>query len=80
MTATLIETYGIEQDLRVQCGRMKIDDARGGQHVGTDYGVLVTHEPTGVSAYVNVGRSQHGNREIAIDMILSALTHPRFRP
>jgi hypothetical protein len=28
---------------------------------------------------VSIGRSQHTNREIAINMIEAAVTHPRFR-
>lgn len=52
----------------------------GGQHVGTGpSGVKVTHTPTGIVACVCIGRSQTTNREIAIDMIVSALTHQRFR-
>jgi len=69
-----------EAEIVIKVGKMKIDDTRGGQHVGVEYGVLVTHEPSGISAYVNAGRSQHINREIALDMIMSALTHPRYRP
>jgi protein subunit release factor A len=52
---------------------------RGGQHVGTETGIKVTHLPSGVEAVVNIGRSQFDNRNIAMDMILAALTHPRFR-
>ena len=52
----------------------------GGQHVGTGpAGIKVTHLPTGIEACVDIGRSQFINREIAMDMILAALTHPRFR-
>jgi len=54
-------------------------DQRGGQHAGTPSGVRVTHIPSGIMAYVNAGRSQHINRMIALDMILAAITHPRFR-
>ncbi len=54
-------------------------DPRGGQHVGGHSGVRATHEPTGIMAYVNCGRSQHINKMIAEDMILAALTHPKFR-
>lgn len=54
--------------------------SRGGQHVGTGpSGVRVTHIPSGIEACVDVGRSQYVNRLIAVDMIVSALTHPRFR-
>lgn len=52
---------------------------KGGQHVGTVNGIKATHEPSGIEAIVNIGRSQHTNREIAKDMILSAITHPRYR-
>ncbi len=52
----------------------------GGQHVGTGpSGIKVTHIPTGIEACVDIGKSQHTNRCIAIDMIESALTHPRFK-
>lgn len=50
----------------------------GGQHVGTGpCGVKATHIPTGIEACVGVGRSQHINRLIAVEMIEAALTHPR---
>jgi len=52
---------------------------QGGQQCGIVSGVKATHEPSGIEAIVNIGRSQHINREIAKDMILSAITHPRFR-
>ena len=53
---------------------------RGGQHVGTGpSGVRVTHIPSGIEACVEIGRSQHVNREIAINMIEAAITHPRYR-
>lgn len=65
----LIEVYPIEGM-----------DRRGGQQVGSGHsGVRITHLPSGTVAFVNVGRSQHRNKAIAEDMILSALTHPRFR-
>lgn len=52
----------------------------GGQQAGTPASAIrVTHVPTGIMAQVGTGRSQHRDREIAVDMILSALTHPRFR-
>lgn len=52
---------------------------RGGQHVGICPGVRVTHIPSGIAAYVENDRSQHINKMIAVDMILAAITHPRFR-
>lgn len=52
----------------------------GGQQVGTmPMGVEVRHKPTGLVARCQSDRSQHINRTIAMDMILAALTHPRFR-
>ena len=51
----------------------------GGQHVGTASGVKVTHLPTGLAAIANANRSQHRNRQIAIDMIVGGLTSPKFR-
>lgn len=54
--------------------------SRGGQHVGTSpSGVKVTHIPSGIEAFVEISRSQHTNREIAVNMIEAAVTHPRFR-
>lgn len=52
---------------------------RGGQHVGISSGVEIEHIPTGTVARVCTARSQHTNKTIAMDMILAALTHPRFR-
>lgn len=54
-------------------------DRRGGQQCGMGSGVRATHEPSGIMAYVNTGRSQHVNKMIADDMILAAITHPKFR-
>lgn len=54
-------------------------DARGGQTVGGHSGVRATHEPSGITVYVNIGGSQHINKMIAEDMILTAITHPKFR-
>lgn len=52
---------------------------KGGQQCGVPSGVRITHS-SGVTAYVDIGRSQHINKMIAEDMILAAITHPRFRP
>jgi protein subunit release factor A len=54
-------------------------DAGGGMMVGSDSGVKVTHIPTGIVAACEAGRNQMINREIAMDMIMAALTHPKFR-
>lgn len=51
----------------------------GGQHVGVESGVKVTHIPSGIEAIVNIGRSQNKNRTIAVNMIECAITHPDFR-
>ena len=51
----------------------------GGQYVGSASGVRATHIPSGIQAIVDIGRSQHSNKLIAEDMILSAITHPKFR-
>lgn len=50
----------------------------GGQQCGTQSGLKVTHLPSGTEAFVDGGRSQHRNKEIAMEMILAAITHPRF--
>lgn len=55
-------------------------EGRGGQHVGTGpSGVRITHLPSGITAFVDIGRSQFINRVIAHEMILAAITHPQFR-
>jgi len=54
--------------------------AVGGQHVGTGpSGIRVTHEPSGIQAFVDIGHSQHVNKMIAMEMLEAALTHPRYR-
>lgn len=48
---------------------------RGGQHVGTGpSGVKITHIPSGLVAISTEARSQHRNREVAMNMILGGLT------
>jgi peptide chain release factor 2 len=51
----------------------------GGQQVGVTTGVKVTHIPSGIVAFVNTNRSQHRNKNVAVDMILGALTSPHWR-
>lgn len=52
----------------------------GGQQVGPGpQGVKVTHEPTGITVTVDVDRSQHRNRMIALDALAGALTSPHLR-
>lgn len=51
----------------------------GGQHVGTySYPIRVTHEPTGLVAECGYERSQHKNKETAMEMIEWALVKMRF--
>ena len=64
------------EDLKVEAYRR---DPPGGQHVGTETGVTITHLPSGLSATCRTERSQHRNRSIAMDMILGGLTSPHFR-
>lgn len=52
----------------------------GGQHVGTRPGVKVTHIPTGLVAICETERSQHRNKQIALDMLMGGLTSPSYRP
>ena len=66
-------------DLKIEVWPIPGIHQRGGQHVGTFPGVRTTHLPSGVHAYVDIGRSQHINKLIAMDMILAAITHPKFR-
>lgn len=52
----------------------------GGQQVGTGpQGVKITHEPSGITVTVDVDRSQHRNRMIALDALVGALTSPHMR-
>jgi peptide chain release factor 2 len=52
----------------------------GGQQVGSGpSGIRVTHNPSGIQAFCDIGRSQHINKMIAVEMIETALTHPRYR-
>lgn len=68
------------EDVKIECYPIEGIHPKGGQHAGTPCGIRITHIPTGITAYVDVGRSQFRNKEIAEDMILAAITHPRFRP
>lgn len=66
-------------DFRLEAYPIEGIDPRGGQHAGAGHpGVRVTHIPSGQQAYVNVCRSQHKNKAIAVDMVMSAITHPFF--
>lgn len=64
------------QDIRVSSYPLR---PPGGQQAGSPpLGVEIEHLPSGTVARVCTHRSQHVNRTIAMDMILAAITHPRF--
>ena len=65
-----------DEDLKVELIR---PHGRGGQRVGADTGVRVTHLPSGLAAECDTERSQHRNRSIALDMILGGLTSVHYR-
>lgn len=63
-----------EEDLEIKKDDLKVDTFRasgaGGQHVNkTESGVRFTHLPTGIAAESTDSRSQHKNREIAMERL-----------
>jgi protein subunit release factor A len=59
-----------EQEIEVG---MWPEPATSGQHVGMPKGVKVTHKPTGIIVICDTERSQHANRQKALDFIARAV-------
>lgn len=63
-------------ELKVWCE----ERPKGGQFVGAGpHGVWVEHLTSGLRAFCSTERSQHRNRQIAMDMLMGGLTSPHFR-
>ena len=72
-TVAVIPKFEIE-DINIKKDDLKVDTFRasgaGGQHVNkTESGVRFTHLPTGIAAESTDSRSQHKNREIALQRL-----------
>ncbi len=72
-TVAIIPKYEIE-DINIRKDELRTDTFRasgaGGQHVNkTESGVRFTHLPTGIAAESTDSRSQHKNREIALNRL-----------
>lgn len=67
-----------DSDLKVEA--LWPPDSKGGQHVGMpSVPIKVTHLPSGLIAIVESERSQHRNRNIAIEMIIGGLTSRHYQ-
>lgn len=66
-----------EGTVKYECWPLEV---AGGMNVSTPpIAVRAEHIESGIVAIVSCGRSQFHNRQIADDMLLAAITHPKFR-